>query len=316
MTATASILPRTIAALTALLLAAGLFAWMNATGVGVARVSDTLRNQAEANGLVWQWIAEITATSRNATVEPPAQIEGEPENGADNQVSCPHCGLWRLQNPQEEGQRRVSFLFSLGVLGGVVALSRGALRAIMPSRRVRAGAIWRAPRSRSGHNLSGQNSRTLPPRTIAVAVAIGLTSGLIALATLLSRQVGTDGVVLLNREADEIATKAGVFYAREGHAPRSMPVLSYSHSYATIEGSVIEYCGPYISAGICTRRDLQDFDPARLEAKADKVPDPYWLGCSHCTPTAESNLATMLLLGALAGLIALGNGALRATRRW
>lgn len=48
MTGTASILPRTMAALTALLLAAGLFAWMNAAGDAIAASADSLNARYEA----------------------------------------------------------------------------------------------------------------------------------------------------------------------------------------------------------------------------------------------------------------------------
>lgn len=292
MTGTASILPRSIVALTALLLAAGLFAWMNETGDGVARVADTLREQSRTINSSGNGSLEISAGSSDASeqVENPFWLECD----------------WGLGG-SPFGDLEMVLMLGAGGLGGLLAAIVVAPASVDLRRRWARGR--RIPRA------AWEWLRLTPNWMVGLIVAAALTAGLVAGATLASRTFGSDASDRFEQSVDAAVLNARDIYLRTGTTPYHISVpLPPGHTYSRVgynrSDTTIRYCGPVAFGFSCVTRDIRN-------AGEEDFENPLGLrmfGTQRPVFMPEL-LGQVLWTGVFAGLFALAHGVFRAVRR-
>jgi len=282
MTGAASILPKTIAALTALLLAAGLFAWMNTTG-------DALNEGFE----------KLIGYGLMRTGGWPVDDIVDVFEGRD-----PYVWVHGDLIPGNVGPDSILFVLLAGALTAVVGVWR--------SRRVPYASRSMAQSQHCASPASTKFGRGLSPRTFGLVAAACLTGALLVTATLASRTMGEDFDSTLERVTDRAATTAGLHYEQHHRLPSHLTDLPYGYRYDVVDTATIKICGYHALGGErCTRRIAWDAELGAFEP----VPTPFWLsrGTGYWEP--QDTVWLLFNLGFLTLLIALGVSAYREVSR-
>jgi hypothetical protein len=219
MTNTTSVIPRIAATLMALLLGAGLFAWMNATG-------DALNNAFGIDAI------------RPATIF--LAVFGPNASGFGSAEGWPIPGA-------SFGRGGIVFVLLAGVVGGALAIRNRTRRDTLMRKR-------ESRYSRLRRNILGLRPLITPARLAGFIAAACLAAIFVFCALGASRVYGTEHVGALDRSADMAALAAARHYEFHGQLPVSLPGLPQGHRYRDVDGSLIEYCVSHAFGEHCTFR--------------------------------------------------------------